>query len=84
MTDIERIKKLIREDDVPYFTDEDIQFYLSENNGNMNKTIYQCLIIKSENSTLSVSGLSTADTSGYFKRLARQYRSNNSGILKGN
>ena len=84
MTDIERIKKLIREDDVPYFTDEDIQFYLSENNGNVNKTIYQCLIIKSENSTLSVSGLSTADTSGYFKRLARQYRSNNSGILKGN
>ena len=47
-----------------------------------NKAIYDCLIIKAEDATLSVSGLSTTDTSHYFKRLASKYRPNNSGILK--
>lgn len=81
MTDIERIKKILREDDIPYFNDEDIEFYLNENNGNVNNTIYQCLLIKSEDSTISVSGLSTQDTSKYFKRLASRYTPVNTGIL---
>lgn len=83
MTDIERIKKEIREDQAPYFEDEDVEFYLSKNNGDVNATIYEMLIVKSEDSTISVSGLSTQDTSSYFKRLASRYRSYNTGILLG-
>lgn len=83
ITDIEKIKKIIREEQVPYFSDDDLQFYLAENNGNVNNTIYQCLLIKSEDTTLSVNGLSANDSSSYFKRLASKYRPNNSGILKG-
>ena len=83
MTDIERIKKEIREDQTPYFEDEDIEFYLGKNNGDVNATIYEMLIVKSEDSTISVSGLSTQDTSSYFKRLASRYRSFNTGILLG-
>lgn len=84
MTDIERIKKEIREAQAPYFDDDDFEYYLSKNDGNVDATIYEMLIIKSEDSTISVSGLSTSDTSGYFKRLASRYKQFNSGILGGN
>lgn len=83
MTDIERIKKEIREAQSPYFEEDDFQFYLDKNNGNVTATIYEMLIIKSEDSTISVSGLSTHDTSAYFKRLASRYKPFNSGELMG-
>ena len=81
MTDIERIKKEVREAQSPYFEEDDFQYYLDKNNGNVNATIYEILIIKSEDSTISVSGLSTQDTSSYFKRLASRFKQFNSGIL---
>lgn len=83
MIDIERIKKEIREEQAPYFEEDDFQYYLDKNDGNVNDTIYEMLIIKSEDSTISVSGLNTGDTSSYFKRLASRYKRFNSGILKG-
>lgn len=83
MTDIDRIKKEIREEQSPYFEDDDYQYYLDKNNGDVNDTIYEMLIIKSEDSTISVSGLNTQDTSSYFKRLASRYKRYNSGILTG-
>lgn len=83
MTDIERIKREVREEQAPYFEEDDFQYYLDKNNGDINATIYEMLIIKSEDSTISVSGLSTQDTSSYFKRLASRYKSFNSGILDG-
>ena len=86
MTDIEKItyiRKEIRESQSPYFEDDDFEHYLNKNNGDVNNTIYEMLIIKSEDSTISVSGLSTQDTSAYFKRLASRYKPFNSGILQG-
>lgn len=84
MTDIEKIeyiKREIRDTQSPYFDEEDFLHYLQKNNGNVNATIYEMLIIKSEDSTISVSGLSTQDTSAYFKRLASRFKPFNSGIL---
>ena len=83
MNDIERIKKEIREEQSPYFEEDDFQYYLEKNKGDVNATIYEMLIIKSEDSTISVSGLNTQDTSGYFRRLASRYRTFNSCILEG-
>lgn len=87
MTDIgnviEKIKIETREHQCPYFEDEDIEYYLQKNNNDLNATIYELLIIKSEDSTISVSGLNTGDTSAYFKRLASRYRPFNTGILGG-
>lgn len=82
MTDIDRIKKEIREEQSPYFEDDDFEYYLSKNGGDVEATIYEMLIIKSEDSTISVSGLNTQDTSSYFKRLASRYKQYNSGVLK--
>lgn len=83
MTDIERVKREVREDQSPYFEEEDFEYYLDKNDGNVDATIYEMLIIKSEDSTISVSGLSTKDTSAYFKRLASRYKQFNSGNLVG-
>ena len=83
MTDIEKIKKEIREEQSPYFEQEDFAYYLDKNQGDVKATIYEMLIIKSEDSTISVSGLNTEDTSKYFKRLASRYKTFNSGVLGG-
>ena len=86
MTDIEKIqciKKEVRESQAPYFEEDDFLHYLKKNDGDVDATIYEMLIIKSEDSTISVSGLTTQDTSSYFKRLASRYKQFNSGFLKG-
>lgn len=82
MDSIEHIKVEIREKQSPYFEDSDFEYYLKKNNGDVNATIYEMLIIKSEDSTITVSGLNTQDTSSYFKRLASKYKRFNSGILR--
>lgn len=81
MTDIEKIKLEIREEKCPYFEDSEIQYYLDKNNGDIEAAIYELLIIKAEDSTISVSGLNTADTSSYFRRLASKHKQFNSGVL---
>lgn len=79
---VDIVKREIRENMCPYFDDEDIEFYIDKNDGDIDEAIYELLIIKAEDSTISVSGLSTSDTSAYFRRLASRYRRYNSGVLK--
>lgn len=83
MNDIDELKLILRERDVPFFEDEELEYYLARNQNLVFPTAYECLIIKAEDTTLSVSGLNTADSSRYFRRIAAKYRPNNSGTLKG-
>lgn len=78
---LQAIRIEIRENQSPYFEDEDIQYYFQKNDGDFEATVYELLIVKSEDSSLSVSGLSTGDTSKYFKMLASKHRKYNSGVL---
>lgn len=78
---LQAIRIEIRENQSPYFEDEDIQYYFKKNDGDFEATVYELLIVKSEDSSLSVSGLSTGDTSRYFKMLASKHRKYNSGVL---
>lgn len=80
---IANLKLMMREADVPFFSDDELRFYLNKNGGDLDTTAYQCLLIKAENTTLTVSGLTTADSSQYFRRLANMYRPTNSGTLGG-
>ena len=82
MTTLEEMKLLLREEDIPFFSDKELKFYLAKNNNDMNATLYECFNIKAENTTMNISGLSVADSSKYFRRLAAKYRPNNSGVLK--
>jgi len=81
MTDIERVRMEVRERQSPYFSDEDFEYYLEKNGGDIHATIYEMLLIKAEDSTIEVSGLSTADTSVYFRRLASKHKPFHSGTL---
>jgi len=78
-----QLKIMLRENDVPYFTDDDIEAYFEMAQHDINLTAYKCLIAKSEDTTLSVPGLTTGDTARYFLRLASQYRPSNSKIVRG-
>lgn len=71
----------LREKEAPYFSQEELEYFYNKNGQDIRKTLYECLLLKAENTTLSVSGFSTTDTSSYFKMLAQKYRPNNSGVL---
>ena len=77
------MRLVLREDDIPFFTEEELDLYLEMNKGDVRKALYQCLCIKAEPSNIELSGLITPDTSTYFQRLAAQYRPTNSGLLRG-
>lgn len=81
LSDLEKLKIVLREEDCPLFTDEELLFFLEENGNDFNQTAYDCLIMKSENTTLNMSGLELGDTSKYFRRIAQKYRKNNSRVL---
>lgn len=78
---IAKLKIVLREKDCPFFDDDELLFYYNQNEQDFNKTAYQCLILKSENTQLNLSGMESSDTSKYFRRIAQNYRTNNSGIL---
>lgn len=81
MSAIEELKFNLRESEYPYFSDEQIESLLHKNNGDIEGASYEGLIIKSEVTGLNVSGLTTQDSSKYFKMLASKYLKTNSGIL---
>lgn len=79
--ELSEIKAALLEEKYPFFTDDEINQYYYMCGKDLKRTIYYCLILKSEDTTLSVSGLNVADTSKYFRRLASRYRNSNSGTL---
>ena len=79
---LKKMKIVLREKDYPFFDDDELVFYLEENNDDVNAAIYQCMLLKAEDSTIAIQGLNAADTSSYFRRLAVRYKPNNSGILE--
>lgn len=80
---IQELKMILRESEVPFFSDEEIEYHLERAEGDVNTAAHWLLLIKAENSTLQISGLNLSDTSNYWKRLAALYRPNASCILKG-
>lgn len=79
---LDRLKFILRESEMPMFTDEELQSYL-DNSDSFELALYELLMLKSENTGLQVSGLNIQDTSSYFRRLAQTYRPHNSGVLGG-
>ena len=79
---LDRLKFILRESEMPMFTDAELQSYL-DNSDSFELALYELLLLKSENTGLQVSGLNIQDTSSYFRRLAQTYRPYNSGVLGG-
>ena len=81
MSTIDELKLNLRENDCPFFSNEELDAYLFKNGNDLRKTTRECLLVKAQDTTLQVSGLSCSDTSKYFLRLATMYESNNSRVL---
>lgn len=79
---LDRLKFILRESEMPMFTDEQLKKYVDAADS-FESALYELLLLKSENTGLQVSGLEISDTSSYFRRLAQTYRPHNSGILGG-
>lgn len=77
---LDKLKFILREDEMPMFTDEQLQSYL-ETSESFEIALYELLMLKSENTGLQIAGLTIADTSSYFKTLAMTYRPHHSGVL---
>ncbi len=80
---MEQLKFNLREKQVPYFEESELKTLLDSNNGNVRKASYQGLLLKAETTGLNVSGLTTQDSSSYFKMLASHFVDTNSGVLTG-
>lgn len=76
------MRVVLREEDIPFFSQETLEFYVRKC-GSYDAAVYECLMLKAENTGLNIPGMSTQDTSQYFRRMARRYRPKNTGILGG-
>ena len=65
MEPIDELRLLCREDQVPFFEETELWYQLGRAGGDVNLAAYRCLIIKAENCTVQVSGLTLSDTSAY-------------------
>ena len=83
MTPLEELKMLCREKQAPYFDDEELNYQLQRAGGDISLAAYRCLIVKAENSTIQISGLTLADTSRYWLRLAASVRPSGSCVIQG-
>lgn len=82
MGEIQELKLILREETSPFFTDEEIAYYLDKNNGNVNNAAYECLLLKAEDDSIQLpGGLQLANNSTYWLRLAKKYKPNGSRIL---
>lgn len=81
LNSLDDLKVVLREFEVQFFSDEELQWYVDKC-GDYNRAAYELLIVKSQATGLSIAGMSTEDSSNYFKRLANRFRKHNSGVLK--
>ena len=82
MGEIQELKLILREETSPFFTDEEIAYYLNKNNGNVNNAAYECLLLKAEDDSIALpGGLTLANNSAYWLRLAKKYKPNGSRVL---
>jgi hypothetical protein len=82
MGEIQELKLILREETSPFFTDEEIAYYLNKNNGNVNNAAYECLLLKAEDDSIALpGGLTLANNSTYWLRLAKKYKPSGSRIL---
>ena len=82
MGEFQELKLILREETSPFFSDEEMAYYLEKNNYNIDATAYECLLLKAEDDSISLpGGLQLANNSSYWLRLAKKYKPNGSKIL---
>ena len=76
------LKANIREDDYPFFTDEELERIYSDCDGDIQEATYRALIIKAESDKLQLSDMTLESSRRYWLSLASLYRKNRTGTMK--
>lgn len=75
------LKIELRESQSPYFSEEELLYYLKKNNYDLSDTIYECAILKSEDDSIQLpGGLSIPDNKKYWLRIATKNRKVTTGV----
>ena len=53
MGEIQELKLILREESSPFFSEEELYYYYEKNDCDLNKTAYECLLMKAENDSIS-------------------------------
>lgn len=80
---LEHLAINLREKVVPFFDTKELEYHLERAGNDVDLASYNCLIIKAEECAVSVSGLSIADSSAYWLRLAAMYRPSCTTVVRG-
>lgn len=81
-TILNELKIILREESSPFFSDEELSYYYTKNDSDLNNTIYECFLVKAEDDSISLpGGLSLPNNKEYWLRLAKKYRPNGSKVL---
>lgn len=81
MDALEQLKFNLREKQSPYFEDSELEELLKMCDNDVRRASYNGLLMKAEVTGLTVSGLTTKDSSSYFKMLASNFVDTNTGTL---
>jgi len=81
MTPLDTLKLETFESECPYYSDEQLAYFLEKHGQDLEAACYDILLRKSMNSQLQISGYTSQDTSGFFKRMASRYRPAQSGTI---
>ena len=76
------LKANIREDDYPFFTDEELERIYTDCDGDIAEATYRALIIKAESDKLQLSDMTLESSRRYWLSLASLYRRNRTGTMK--
>lgn len=82
MGEINELKLRLREESSPFFSDEELAYYLKMFDNNLDKTTYKLALMKAEDDSITLpGGLSLPNNSSQWKRIAAMYKPNESRCL---
>lgn len=82
MGEIQELKLRLREESSPFFTDEELAYYLEMFNNDLDLTTYKLALMKAEDDSISLpGGLALPNNSKQWLRIASMYKPNESRCL---
>lgn len=81
MGELEQLKIRLREESSPFFTDDELKYYLDLYNKDLDLTTYKLLIMKSEEDSLTLNNTKMESNSNYWLRIAATFKPNKSRVL---
>lgn len=82
MGELHELKLRLREESSPFFSDEELAYYLEMFDNNLDKTTYKLALMKAEDDSITLpGGLSLPNNSSQWKRIAAMYKPNESRCL---